>query len=84
MFERAEKYPYENMKYNWLLIVNNLLFSMGFRDVWYCQNDTSKGLFLDILNSFQQDFKAFFSTSSKCVSYRYLTNKLFLQSNLIY
>lgn len=50
MFEKAEKYPYENMKYNWLLIVNNLLFSMGFRDVWYCQNDTSKGLFLDILN----------------------------------
>lgn len=22
---------------------------MGFRDVWYCQNYTSKGLFLDIL-----------------------------------
>lgn len=86
MFERAEKYPC--VKYNWLLNVKHLLFSLGFGEVWYSQNVTNKRLFLDIFKQrlqdcFQQDCNAFFSTSSKCVLYRYLTNKLCLQSYLL-
>lgn len=46
MFERAKKYPC--VKYNWLLNVKHLLFSLGFGEVWYSQNVTNKRLFLDI------------------------------------
>lgn len=88
MFERAEKYPC--VIYNWLLNVKkNVLFSLGFGEVWYCQNVTNKKLFLDIFKQrlqdcFQQDCNAFFfSTSSKSALYRYLTNKLCLQSYLL-
>ena len=76
MVERAEKYPC--VKYNWLLNVKHLLFSLGFGEVWYSQNVTNKRLFLDIFKQRLQDCNAFFSTSSKCVLYRYLTNKLCL------
>lgn len=81
MFERAEKYPC--VKYNWLLNVKHLLFSLGFGEVCYSQNVTNKRLFLDIFKQrlqdcFQQDCNTFFATSSKCVLYRYLTNKLCL------
>lgn len=64
MFERAEKYPC--VIYNWLLNVKkNVLFSLGFGEVWYCQNVTNKKLFLDIFKQrlqdcFQQDCNAFF------------------------
>lgn len=63
MFERDEKYPC--VKYHWLLNVKNLIFSLGFGEVWYCQNGTSKRLFLGIIkerlqNCFEQDYNAFF------------------------
>ena len=52
-------------RYNWLLNVKYLLFSVGFGEVWYCQNITNKNIFLKIFKQrltdcFQQECDAFF------------------------
>lgn len=64
MLQRTETCP--SVKYNWLLIVKNILLSLGFGDVCYCQKSKHHKLKTkDILKQrltdcFQQECDAFF------------------------